>query len=483
MLAGLWIWPSFTLLDAYMCFVAFPGAPFPLFLTYRVVIELVLFAVYRVAHRESIGVDRLFALQSLTYIAAAVTISLMAIHLGGIRSPYMHGISIVALVWAALEPTRWNRGLPVLASIGLAFPVVIGVAASVSSGHRAEWLTREALVIFGSHYVFVVSSAVLAVILSHLVWSAQQQARTFGSYELEELLGRGGMGEVWRARHQLLARRAAIKLIRSDKLGGDEERRNVAIGRFEREAQATAALRSQHTISLYDFGVSDSGDFYYVMELLEGIDAEALIKRFGPMPSERVVYLLRQACDSLGEAHALGLVHRDIKPSNLFICRHGREADFVKLLDFGLVKPRDGSGDMLLTADAMVSGTPAFMSPEQVLGDRQIDARSDVYALGCLAYWLLTGCRVFEGGTAVQIMMRHVREQPVPPSKRAETAVSAEFDDLIMQCLEKDPSRRPLHADAIGEALGRLRGNGAWSQQRAREWWDRHQPRPTMDAT
>lgn len=477
MLAGLWIWPSFTLLDAYMCFVAYPGAPFLLFLAYRIVIELVLFAVYRAARRESIGVDRLFALQSLTYIAAAATISLMAIHLGGVRSPYMHGISIVALVWAALEPTRWNRGLPVLASIGLAFPVVMGIAAGASAGHRADWVTEEALIVFGSHYIFVISSSVLAVILSHLVWSAQQQARTFGSYELEELLGRGGMGEVWRARHQLLARRAAVKLIRSDVLGGDAERRNVVIGRFEREAQATAALRSPHTISLYDFGVSESGDFYYVMELLEGLDADALIKRFGPMAGERVVYLLRQACDSLGEAHALGLVHRDIKPSNLFICRHGREADFVKLLDFGLVKPRGGSADVLLTADERVSGTPAFMSPEQVLGDRQIDARSDVYALGCVAYWLLTGCRVFEGETTVQTMMRHLREQPVPPSKRAEIAVSAELDDLVLTCLEKDPARRPMHADALGDALGRLRGDGAWSQKRAREWWDRHQPR------
>jgi serine/threonine protein kinase len=382
-------------------------------------------------------------------------------------------------VWAALEPTGWHRGLPVLASIGLAFPIVMGFAARLSAAHRAEWMTHEALVVFGSNYVFVISSSVLAVILSHLVWRAQQQARTFGSYELEELLGRGGMGEVWRARHQLLARRAAIKLIRSDVLGGDAEKRNVVIGRFEREAQATAALRSPHTISLYDFGVSDSGDFYYVMELLEGIDADAMIKRFGPMTSERAVHLLRQACDSLGEAHALGLVHRDIKPSNLFICRHGREADFVKLLDFGLVKPRGGSGDVLLTADAVVSGTPAFMSPEQVLGDRQIDARSDVYALGCVAYWLLTGCRVFDGETSVQIMMRHVREQPVPPSKRAEVVISAELDDLVLTCLEKDPSRRPLHADAVGEALGRIHGDGPWSQQRAREWWDRHQPRST----
>src|SRR5262245_59532159 len=268
MRAGLWIWPSFALLDAYMCFVAYPGAPFALFVLYRIALELVMYAIYRVGIRENVNLDRLFLWHSLSYRAAALIISLMAIHLGGIRSPYMHGISIVALVWAALEPMPWRRALTTFVGIGVSFPLVIGTGAAVSPDARATWITTDALIVFVSNYVFVVSSCVLSVLLSDGVWRAQQRARTFGSYQLESLLGRGGMGEVWRARHRLLARRAAIKLVRQDAFKGREDLRLAGIARFEREAQATALLRSPHTVELYDFGVSDTGTFYYVMELL-----------------------------------------------------------------------------------------------------------------------------------------------------------------------------------------------------------------------
>jgi serine/threonine-protein kinase len=475
MLAGLWIWPSFVLLDAYMCFVAYPGAPFGLFVAYRILIELLLYAVYRAVSRESLTVDRLFQLHGLMYLAAAVTVSLMAIHLGGIRSPYMHGVSIVALVWGALVPTRWQKALPVLVSIALAFPVVIGIASAVSLPARAEWLTSESLIVFTSNYVFVAASSALAVILTHMVWSAQQQARTFGSYQLETLLGRGGMGEVWRARHRLLARRAAIKLVRPEVLGGDARRRQTAVARFEREAQATAYLRSGHTVALYDFGVSDAGIFYCVMELLEGLDADALVRTYGPLPADRVVYLLLQICDSLAEAHAAGLIHRDIKPSNIHICRYGRAVDFVKVLDFGLVKPRN-AGNVQLTSDQIVSGTPAFMSPEQALGDSPIDARSDLYALGCVAYWLLTGQHVFEGDSGLAVMMQHVKDVPVPPSTRTELPVPAGLEAIIMRCLDKDPVRRPQSADDLADLLRALPESRTWSQQRAQDWWNLHQP-------
>ncbi len=475
MRAGLWIWPSFVLLDAYMCFVAYPGAPFALFVTYRVVIELAFFAVYLASLREAADLGRLFHLQRLTYGASALTIALMAIHLGGIRSPYMHGISIVALVGAALVPTYWRRALPTFLAIGLAFPLVMGIGAAISPTARAEWMTREWLIVFGSNYVFVVASAALGVILGHMIWSAQQQVRNLGSYRLEELLGRGGMGEVWRARHRLLARRAAIKLVRPEALGEDAASRQTVLARFEREAQATASLRSPHTIDLYDFGISDNGTFYYVMELLDGLDAELLVKRYGPLIAERAVHLLRQVCESLGEAHAAGLVHRDIKPSNIFVCRYGRAVDFVKVLDFGLVKPRD-AGDVQLTAEHTVKGTPAFMAPEQVLGDKQVDARADLYAVGCLAYWLLTGLYVFTGPSAIQVMMEHVRGMPTPPSKRSELSIPPGLEELVMACLEKDPANRPQSADALAEALAGESLNDEWTQERAREWWELHRP-------
>jgi len=471
--AGLWIWPSFTTLDAYMCFVAYPGAPFSLFVVYRIVIELGFLGVYRLSLRETSDLGRLFRLQQVMFVATAVTIALMAVHLGGIRSPYMHGISVVALVWAALVPTDWRRALPTLVGIGVAFPVVIGLGAVVSPTARAAWLTSDALVVFGSNYFFVQASCLLSLILSHMVWSAQQEARRLGSYQLEDLLGQGGMGEVWRARHRLLARSAAIKLVRSDTLGEDRDSRARALARFEREAQTTASLRSPHTIDLYDFGVSDSGTFYCVMELLDGCDAAVLVERFGPMPPERVVHLLRQVCDSLGEAHAAGLVHRDVKPSNIYVCQYGRAVDFVKVLDFGLVKPMaEGRSD--LTGEHPIGGTPGYMSPEQVRGDRALDARADIYAVGCVAYRLLTGRHVFEGRNAMQMMVAHVHGTPEPPSRYASEHVPPELDALILACLAKQPADRPQTADALAAAFARIPLGQPWTDQRARDWWQEH---------
>jgi serine/threonine-protein kinase len=481
MRAGLWIWPSFALLDAYMCFVAYPGAPFWLFVVYRIALEIAMYAIYRVGTRDDVDPGRLFLWHSLSYRAAAFTISLMAIHLGGIRSPYMHGISIVALVWAALEPMPWRRALTTFVWIGLSFPVVMGIGAAVSPAARANWLTVESLIVFASNYVFVLASSALSVLLSDSVWRAQQQARTFGSYQLESLLGRGGMGEVWRARHRLLARRAAIKLIRQDAFRGREDQRQAVLARFEREAQATALLRSPHTVELYDFGVSDTGTFYYVMELLEGMDALVLVERFGPMPAERVVYLLRQVCDSLGEAHGAGLVHRDIKPSNLFVCRYGRTADFMKVLDFGLVKPH-ADDDTHLTTDMAVKGTPAFMAPEQAHGEGKIDARSDIYALGCVAYWLLTGQRVFKGDNAMQVLVQHAYSEPTPMSQHVAQPIPPELDALVMSCLAKNPAQRPQSADELAEALAAIPLAAPWTQARAREWWTGTEPFSTDTA-
>jgi serine/threonine-protein kinase len=303
-----------------------------------------------------------------------------------------------------------------------------------------------------------------------------QRAREMGSYELVELLDRGGMGEVWRARHRMLARPAAIKLVRADALGSAQAAvTDTLLRRFEREAQATAALQSPHTVELYDYGVTADGTFFYVMEMLDGVNLETLVKRFGPLPAERVIHLLLQACDSLADAHHAGLVHRDIKPANIQVCRRGRRIDFVKVLDFGLVKAWGDEDESRLTLEGAVAGTPAYMAPELAMGGREVDGRADLYALGCVAYWLVTGRTVFQGASPMQVALQHVQAAPLAPSQTTELPVPLGLERLILDCLEKDPQHRPATAAALAEQLAALTLE-PWTQADAQRWWEIHFP-------
>jgi eukaryotic-like serine/threonine-protein kinase len=292
-----------------------------------------------------------------------------------------------------------------------------------------------------------------------------------GHYRLMEKLGEGGMGEVWRARHQLLARPCAIKLIRPELLG--ESKRETATERFRLEARTIAQLTSPNTVRLYDFGVSETGSFYFVMELLTGMDVASLVQRFGPLPPERVVSLLRQACRSLGEAHAAGVLHRDIKPHNLFLCRLGLDFDVVKVLDFGLVKSLHESAAQL-TTEGVLTGTPAYMPPERVLG-APADERSDLYALGCVAYWMLTGRTVFTG-EPMAVMIHHARTAPQPPSKAAGHPIPDRLEQIVLACLEKAPEKRPASASALWRDLGEVTFTTPWTVERAESWWREHLP-------
>jgi eukaryotic-like serine/threonine-protein kinase len=223
--------------------------------------------------------------------------------------------------------------------------------------------------------------------------------------------------------------------------------------------------------------VSDEGAFYYVMEFLDGFDLDTLVQKFGPMSEERAAHLLTQVCHSLAEAHEAGLVHRDIKPANVYVCRHGRDVDFVKVLDFGLVKSHGplGATELNLTRDHTVGGTPAFMAPEQVMSDRPLDGRSDIYAVGCLAYWLGTAQLVFTGRTAIEVMMHHAQTVPVPPSARTEVALAKRFDAVVLACLAKNPDDRPATADALAAELAAI-GMTAWTLDKRLKWWDAHHP-------
>jgi serine/threonine-protein kinase len=321
--------------------------------------------------------------------------------------------------------------------------------------------------------------------------AAVQRARRLGNYELSERLCQGGMGEVWRANHRLLARPAAVKLIKPEMLGArNSQSRAAVIRRFEKEAQATATLDSVHTVELYDFGVSADGVLFYVMELLHGLDVQALVERFGALPSERVIYLLAQACDSLDDAHSRGLIHRDIKPANLFLARKGSTCDFLKVLDFGLVKRWRAEEDAdrkdalqsqapaqsLQTNLGQIVGTPAFLAPEAALGEQAVDGRADLYALGCVGYWMLTGAPVFDDISAVAMAVAHVTKEPVPPSARVKQPVVAELEQIILQCLRKDRERRPSSAAALRELLAAIPLPDPWSRERATRWWNEHLP-------
>ena len=307
-----------------------------------------------------------------------------------------------------------------------------------------------------------------------------ERARRMGSYQLVEKLGGGGMGEIWRARHRMLARPAAIKLIRPALLGVGS-RSELIVRRFEREAQATAALQSPHTVELYDFGVTRDGVFYYVMELLDGLNLDELVKRFGPLPAERAVFMLLQTCDSLREAHESGMIHRDIKPANLCACRKGRYHDYVKVLDFGLVKASWSTGEkeVQLTEEGVSAGTPAYMAPEMATGEDPLEAAVDIYALGCVAYWLVTGQLVFTGSTPLQMALQHVQQRPDPPSQRTGTPISTDLEELIMACLEKAPGDRPASVAEIERDLEYCRCTGSWDNEDAAEWWRHNLPRGT----
>ena len=386
-------------------------------------------------------------------------------------------VAIWVVLFTVVVPTSPRRALLAsLASVS-AVPVVIGLM--MASGVTSLRLS-PAEFFFGLvfPYLLVVCMAYVGARVVYNLGTEVKRARELGSYTLEEKLGEGGMGEVWRARHRMLARPAAIKLIRPSvaadgRVGVSDE----AIRRFEREAQVIARLRSPHTVELFDFGMADDGGFYYVMELLDGLDADALLRRFGPIPPERAVCLLRQLCHSLSEAHSCGLVHRDIKPANIYLCRYGEEYDFVKVLDFGIVRAIQQAADTsaIATGDNALQGTPAFISPEQALG-ADVDGRADIYATGCLAYWLLTGQLVFTANSAIGMLVHHAETPPTPPSVRTEQPIPRALDDLVLSCLAKDPAHRPQSARELSLRLAELDGASAWTQDRAREWWSTHQP-------
>jgi eukaryotic-like serine/threonine-protein kinase len=379
-------------------------------------------------------------------------------------------MSIIILIFAAIIPAPPAKTLAVALLAATMDPVGALIWKAAGQQH-VPGIGQVFLHAFPNYLC-----ALIAPLISHIITGLGREvkkAREMGSYVLGDLIGAGGMGEVWQASHRFLARPAAIKLIKPQVLGAmTRQQSDVLVQRFRREAQAAAMLRSPHTIQLYDFGVTGNGTFYYVMELLNGLDLQSLVSTYGPLPPARTIYLLKQACESLAEAHDRGLVHRDIKPANIQVCRMGDYSDWVKVLDFGLVKSETREvHEAGLTAPNMMTGTPAYLSPESALGE-PVDRRSDIYALGCVAYWMLTGRYVFTGETALQIVARHVSSEPAAPSRHSGFDLSPALDQLVLACLAKKPSDRPRGARELCDRLGQCDVERPWTREDARVWWE-----------
>jgi hypothetical protein len=307
----------------------------------------------------------------------------------------------------------------------------------------------------------------VATMASRVIYGLHEiarEARQLGQYTLEEKIGEGGMGEVYRAHHAMLRRPTAVKLLSGD---GSE----AQLRRFEKEVQLTARLTHPNTISIYDYGRTPDGVFYYAMELLEGLTLEELVHHDGPQPAGRAIHLLRQVCAALREAHGIGLIHRDIKPANIYLCRRGDVPDFVKVLDFGLVREVKSSGDLTRSNINAVVGTPVYMSPEAILTPDRIYARADIYGLGGVAYHLVTGAPPFAGQSVVEIAAQHLHSIPPPPSQRR--PVPDDLERVILSCLAKDPADRPQSAEALARSLASCRDAPMWSEAEAGAWWAR----------
>jgi len=290
-------------------------------------------------------------------------------------------------------------------------------------------------------------------------------AEQLGQYTLEEKLGEGAMGVVYRARHSMLARPTAVKLLMPEKFG------EANLARFEREVQLTAQLTHPHTVTIFDYGRTPDGVFYYAMELLEGASLDRIIEVGGPQEPSRVAYIMDQVAAALSEAHGHGLIHRDIKPANIILTQQGGEPDVAKVVDFGLVKSiRDGD-DPNLSNTGAIAGTPYYMAPETILAYQEIDARADLYALGAVCYFMLTGEPVFKGKNAGEICTHHVHTEPVSPSKRRDRPVPADLESIVLACLAKDPGDRPATAGHIRARLWAGNTLGKWNTDRARRWW------------
>ncbi len=478
------IW-AFALVIAYPVAILFNGQPlarrgFPHPGTELALVGLLTsLGMAWLASRKGGNPERILSLALGHEVLTAILVSTIAWWAPG--PTFRTSLSPICLflpIYPALAPLSMRMVLS--AGLLAATTDVLGWTVALARGVAPQADAVQILFAFGTTYLCALLSVLPATIIRRL-GRAVQEARDMGAYRLESLIGKGGMGEVYRASHRLLARPAAVKVIGATDLSEmTGETRTRALERFRREAAVAAALTSPHTISLYDFGITESGTYYYVMELLQGMDLQAMVDRHGPLPPARAIHFLRQTAISLAEAHQFGIVHRDIKPSNVYASRLGLEVDFVKVLDFGVVKVETKRGTeegLKLSREDVPIGTPAYMAPEGIDGGGALTPASDVYALGCVAFFLLTGEMVFHASSVMQMAMKHMEEVPRRPSMvQPNNGIPSGVDDLIVSSLSKRPEDRPADGIAFLTRLQPLAHAMPWSADLAREWWNTHVP-------
>jgi serine/threonine-protein kinase len=393
---------------------------------------------------------------------------------GSIGLTFVIGLSLWVFARAALVPSRPLRTTVLTALVGVPLALVIILPTfpfeaepSLRSVMPEPVVQQNALDVV----VWWPFITLVCAIVSRVTFGLREQireARRLGQYTLEAKLGEGGMGAVYRASHAMMRRPTAIKLVPSDQAG------ETNLARFEREVQLTARLSHPNTVTIFDYGRTPDGVFYYAMELLDGATLDEIVRVDGPQPAGRVLKVLVELTSALEEAHDIGLIHRDIKPSNVMVCSQGGKPDVAKLLDFGLVKEVDQEGDVELTKESALTGTPQYMCPEALTSPDDVDARGDLYALGAVGYFMLTGKPVFEGSTLVEVCSHHLHSEPEPPSKKLGTPLPDDVEALLLDCLHKEPADRPESAAELSKRLQACESMGEWTEPMARDWWDRH---------
>lgn len=392
-------------------------------------------------------------------VSMLLTLTLLNLHVPATTVPEPELRPMVMLLAVTLLLYARSIFVPSSARRTLLVSVVAALPLAVYS------LATETLRLGVWKVMWLLAAVTIATAGSAVIYGLRREvrhARRLGQYTLEEKLGEGGMGVVYRARHALLRRPTAVKLLKPDRVG------ESSLRRFEREVQLTAGLSHPNTVSVYDFGRTPDGVFYYAMEYLEGLSLEQLVADDGAQPPGRVLHVLRQVLGALAEAHGIGLVHRDVKPGNVILCERGGLPDVAKVVDFGLVKDLDAADG--LSHDGTLLGTPLYLAPEAIRS-ANADPRSDLYSLGAVGYFLLTGQHVFDGHTVIEICGHHLHTKPVPPSERLGRPLPDDLEKWILACLEKDPELRPRTAGEAAEALDRCSSAEDWTAEMARAWW------------